>query len=462
MIKTNLHLININNMENIDLNKFKLDRSKNELSAEEIAYLDTLSNEDVIKLINYHDKQYNYYNAMQDGKKLALNSIYGAFGNDFFVCSNKDIAGAITAMGRDAIKYMDKIAEEYSYNYWHIDEELHAKLGINTEDVTPIDHEWIHRESRTLYDGIPTQDEIDEGIYQRRTPVQMYIDTDSGFFSFQPLMDSCKWKGDPQSFIFTIARERLEPLFKKKLDNYAKKYKVKNLQDFELENVNESILFLAKKKYIKHTLWEDNVISKRLETFVAKNVNIMHKSTPTFCRDKIYNIVKYIFDKHDSYSLKDMLKFVKDIKKEFSLANIEDLSKSTGVNSYHSSKIIVDGNYIDGPGIVDDKTSLKFGSNTYYTVKAAGYYNYLLNQHPELQSKYEFIKPGTRIKYYYCKSDINERFAFPIGEFPKEFAPEMDIDEQFLDTVTDQVNIYIKALGLPELNKRLSVIMPLF
>lgn len=449
-------------MENIDLDKFKLDRNKTELSEAEIEYLNTLSDDQIKKLMAFHDKQYNYFNAMQDGKKLSLNSIYGAFGNDFFVCSNKDIAGAITAMGRDAIKYMDTIAEMYCYEYWHLDEELHAKLGINTENVSPIDNGWIHRESKTPYDGEPTQIEIEEGIYQRKIPVQAYIDTDSAFFSFKPMMDSCNWTGDPQQFIFMCCKERLEPLFKKKLEAYAKRYHVKNLQEFELENVNESVLFLAKKKYIKHTLWEDGVVYKRLETFVPKNVSLMHKSTPPFCREKIHNIIKYIFDKYDSYTLKDILKFVKDIKKEFSLANIDDLSKSTGVNSYYSSKVIVEGQYIDTPGIIDDKKELKFGSNTYFTVKAAGHYNYLLNQHPELQSKYEFIRPGTKVKYYYCKSDINERFAYPIGEYPHEFAPELDIDEQFLDTITDQVNAYIKALGLPELNKRLSVVLPLF
>ena len=221
-------------------------------------------------------------------------------------------------------------------------------------------------------------------------------------------------------------------------------------------------MFLAKKKYIKHTLWEDGVVNKRLEALVPKNVSLMHRSTPPFCREKVYSIIKYIFDKYDSFTLKDILKYVKDIKKEFSLQPIESLSKSTSVNSYYSSKILVDGQYKDSPGIVDDKKELIFGSNTYFTVKASGYYNYLLNQHPELQSKYEFITPGTKIKYYFCKDGLNERFAYPIGEFPHEFAPEMDMDEQFLDNITNQVNGYIKALGMPEMNRRLSVVVSLF
>jgi DNA polymerase elongation subunit (family B) len=97
----------------IDLNKFKLDKNKEELNINEITYLDTLSQDQIKELINYCDKQYNYFNAMQNALKLILNSVYGAFGNEFFVCSTKEIAGAITAMGRDIIKYMDHINETY-------------------------------------------------------------------------------------------------------------------------------------------------------------------------------------------------------------------------------------------------------------------------------------------------------------------------------------------------------------
>jgi DNA polymerase elongation subunit (family B) len=101
----------------IDLNKFKLDKNKESLLEDEISYLNTLSQNEIKDLINYCDKQYNYYNAMQNALKLILNSVYGAFGNEFFVCSTKEIAGAITAMGRDIIKYMDHINETYWYDF---------------------------------------------------------------------------------------------------------------------------------------------------------------------------------------------------------------------------------------------------------------------------------------------------------------------------------------------------------
>src|ERR1035437_1247041 len=290
----------------MDIDKFKLDKNKKKSDTEELSYLNTLSENEVDEVLTYMDSKYNRYNADQNAKKNVMNSIYGAFGNQFFVCSTPDIANAITIMGRDVIKYMDTVSETYWYEIWPVDEELHAKLGIDTEKIIPIDSSWIHLASKTPYEGIPTQLEIDDGIYQRKTAIINTIDTDSIFLTFDPGMKSCNWKGNPIDFVFTVAKERLEPLFKKKLDNYAKKYQVKNLQDFELENVNESVLFLTKKRYIKHTVWEDNVTYPRLDNIVSKGVSLIQRGTPPFARNKVMEVINYLFDNHNSHTLKEL------------------------------------------------------------------------------------------------------------------------------------------------------------
>ena len=46
------------------------------------------------------------------------------------------MAGTITAQGRELTKTMDKFNEDYWYNHWHTDFELHTKLGI--KDTTQI------------------------------------------------------------------------------------------------------------------------------------------------------------------------------------------------------------------------------------------------------------------------------------------------------------------------------------
>ena len=277
----------------MNIDKLELNRKKDTLTDAEIKYFDTLSNDEITEYIEYCTKQYNYFNAMQNGIKLILNSTYGAFGNPFFVCSTNDIAGAITAMGRDTIKYVDKINETYWYEYWHVDTDLHEYLGIDTNTVKPINPVWIHRLSGVEQDVdfIPTQEHIDDGEFQRKYPVSCYADTDSLFVGYEYILDQLKINDEnAQAFIDKICKFRLEPLFKTKLDSYAKRFHVKNIHDFELENINESVLFLAKKYYIKHTIWEDGTQYERLKNIVAKGVGLVKKGTPKFARENIYKI----------------------------------------------------------------------------------------------------------------------------------------------------------------------------
>ena len=60
---------------------------------------------------------------------------------------------------------MDRVNQDYWYNQWHLDSELHQKLGI--KDVTQVNS---------------------------KEHVSIYADTDSLFVSFKPGIDHCTWK----------------------------------------------------------------------------------------------------------------------------------------------------------------------------------------------------------------------------------------------------------------------------
>ncbi len=81
-------------------------------------------------LIDNKKKEKDYAKAMQLALKLTLNGTYGAFANRYFVCSNADIANAITAHGRDINQFMMECIEDYFYNKWHLDKRIHEKLGV--------------------------------------------------------------------------------------------------------------------------------------------------------------------------------------------------------------------------------------------------------------------------------------------------------------------------------------------
>jgi len=239
--------------------------------------------------------------------------------------------------------------------------------------------------------------------------------------------------------------------FKMCLEEYAESYGVKNREDFELERISESIINIAKKKYIQHIVYEDGIPFDRLSYIFPKGVELVRSSTPAFAREKIVEIVKYLFSHPDTFNIKDLLKLVKNLRKEFELANIDDICMQSSVSNYETK-------------VLDDKEKLNFISGTHFAVKAAAYYNWLLHRGDRsLQQKYEFIKSGAKIKYFYCKNKrVNDMFAYIRGSYPMEFAPEVDYDEQFMKSILSPINSIIEPLGIPTITKRLSIVMDIF
>ena len=398
---------------------------------------------------------------------------------------------------------MDTINQDYWYNQWHLDFELHKKMCI--KNISKIGE---------------------------KETVSVYADTDSIFVSYDPAIKNSEWRNLPLSKIdslqksFVILEKRQETIttnsnclgifrevsdfinflkdnspdiliidgffvkdyelnskenseilsnnkifwnwvneldyiqgidhfriggyFKKSLEDYAKNYGVDNREDFELERISESVINIAKKKYIQHIVYEDGITYDRLNYIFPKGVELVRSSTPLFARNKIVDIVKYLFSHPDDFNIKDLLKLVKDLRKEFELADIDDIAMQSSVSKYETK-------------VLDDKNSLSFVSGAHFAVKASAYHNYLLFKNPSLQSKYEFVKSGTKIKYYYVKnSKMNDIFAYVRGSYPMEFGPEVDYDLQFFKSIISPINSIISPLGLPEITKRLSVVMDIF
>ena len=465
---------------------------------EKIKKIETLK-----KKANEIKKEVDYYNALQLALKLVLNGSYGAFATSYFILYNNHVAGTITAQGRDLTRTMDKVNEDYWYNQWHLDHELHFKLGI--KEVTQIN---------------------------KNEPVSIYADTDSLFVSFKPAIDHCVWKNlifnndylnsldskfiiltndetktsnpncvgvahkiseleeliksdydlilidgnyvkdrglnkminngvftseirwnwnSEQDFIQGADHFRYGGYFKKCLEDYAESFGVENKEDFELERISESMINIAKKKYICHITYEDGIPYERLNYIYPKGVELVRSSTPAFAREKIVHIVKYLFSHPDTFNIKDLLKLVKGLRKEFELADIDDICMQSSVSKYEIKVL------------EDTKLPLQFVSGAHFAVKSGAHHNYLLSLNKEYQQKYEFIKSGVKIKYYCCKDkSVTDMFAYSRGSYPIEFAPEIDYDEQFAKSILSPINSIIEPLGMPEITKRLSVVMDIF
>jgi len=262
---------------------------------------------------------------------------------------------------------------------------------------------------------------------------------------------SYNWKGELE-FIHGLDHFRIEQFFKDELDDHGASYGVENIQDFELEKIAESIINLEKKKYIQHINWEDGIDYKRLEYFQPKGVELVRSSTPVFARDKergIPKLIKYLFGNADSFNIKELLKMVKEMRREFELSDIDSIAMQSSCNKYNEK-------------VINDKKSLEFVSGAHFGVKAAAFHNHLLHKNSEFQNKYEYLKSGDKIKYYYCNHPDNKIFAYHRGEHPLEFAPEVDYDMQFQKAILSPINSISIKLGMPEISKRLSVVLDIF
>lgn len=428
--------------------------------------------------------EYDRAKAMQLALKLVINGTYGAFAHPKFVLSNSHIANAITAMGRDVINYMLNKIEQYFYNEWHLDKESHQKLGVEyvgtkdgqyyllSKDGRNINypHKSLEklREKLNIYDLKPIQNFELNGyiIEQQRTilrdfgvkeiprsePIIIYGDTDSLYVSYTPIMKSCGYLGDELDFILHLDRVVVKDIFKKYLEEYADRFGVKNLHDFELETINRSALHIQKKHYINNVAYEDGIFYENLSYFYPKGVEIVKSSTPLFVRENIYDFLRYIFDNPHNLDIRKILKLVKEMKQQFMLTDIEDISMTTSCTNYKNK-------------VLDDVTDIVTVKGAHFSIKAAALHNYLLNKNSEYKIKFDNIRGG-RIKYYYCIHPKNEIFGYMRGFHPTEIVEKeglkIDYDTQFEKTFLSIVNRFLEPIGLPTINKRLSVLNSLF
>jgi hypothetical protein len=412
------------------------------------------------------------------------------------------VAGTITAEGRELTRKMDQVNEKYWYDRWHLDTKLHQMLGIkNVTQIGRDEHVSIYGDTDSIFVSFkPAMDncswknlifnddyllsldkpfiiiskeniKIDNpnllGLARNIIDFEQILSTnpelilidghwvkdrDMNRIIVEKNIKNIIWNWSTEvDFIQGIDKFRYSGYFKWCLDEHAKSYGVENKEDFELERISESIINIAKKKYIQHILHEDGIDYERHKYVFPKGVELVRSSTPLFAREKIVDIVKYIFSNPETFNIRDLLKLVKNLRKEFELADIDDIAMQSSCSNYDSK-------------VIDDKQlPLKFVNGAHFAVKSAAHYNYLLSKNKDYQQKYEFIKSGTKIKYYVCKDkSVTDMFAYKRGMYPMEFAPEVDMDSQFYKSILSPINSIIEPLGMPEITKRLSVVMDIF
>jgi len=371
--------------------------------------IENSSREEILKEIDRLEAIRNEKANEEQGIKIFINSIYGASASAYFIGFNLRVAESITLQGQDLIFFATKILNTYFQNKWHKDTKLHKALGITTK------------------------------VEKVLSEVVVYGDTDSTYLSFHDVMKSCDWPlGDGKNFVLGLYKHRLKDYIEQCFNLYAKRSGTDNIQKLELEKIAWSGIVLAKKKYVLDLAWKDPGISyDHLAKISPTGVELVQSSTPKFCRTHLMDLLEILFREKQDLNLVKFTEKLRELKDQFKLSDVTEISKNTSISDYNKY-------------IIQDKDKLSIAKKCPAHVRAAGIYNYKINNNQKLKRKYPLIKSGDKVSWYYAKAPFNEKefdvFAYTPAHHPYEMAPEVDYDRQFSKVVIEPINRFVQTM----------------
>ena len=325
---------------------------------------------------------------IQWAKKIALNSAYGAIGNQYFRYYDVRQATAITSSGQFVIRFIEKNVNEYMNKI------------------------------------LKTHDKVDYIVAS---------DTDSIYLTLDKLVEvTCKdkSKADTLKFLNKVVNSRIEPFIDKcfaELADYTNAIKQKMVMKREV--IADKGIWTAKKRYMLNVLDEEGITFEEPKLKIM-GIEAVKSSTPEVCRGKIKEAIKLIMTKGED----ELQAFVAEFKKEFYQMTAEQISFPRSCNNLKK--------YMHGSNI--------FIKGTPIHVKGALIYNHQLKQF-KLHRKYPLIQEGDKIKFLKLKEANPFKFDVIsyVTKLPSEFKLQeyIDYDIMFQKTFLDPMSFILNSIG---------------
>ena len=324
---------------------------------------------------------------IQMAKKIALNSAYGAIGNQYFRYFDVKQAEAITLGGQLSIRWVERDVNRFMNKI------------LNTNNVNYV----------------------------------VASDTDSIYLRLDKLVEKvCKDKTVNQivDFLDKAARDKIQKVIDDSFENLAKyvnAYQQKMIM--KREAIANKGIWVAKKRYMMNVFDEEGVRFD-IPKLKIMGVEAVKSSTPEVCRGKIKDAIRVIMnDSEDA-----LIKFVKDFKEVFKTLSPEEVAFPRSCNNIDK--------YIESSQIYKKGTPIH--------VKGSLIYNHYILKN-KLQRKYPLIRDGDKIKFLMLKqpNTVKDTVISFSTKIPYEFDLHkyVDYDMQFEKTFTDPLRFILDSIG---------------
>lgn len=331
-------------------------------------------------------KQKDSFDVAQMAYKIALNSLYGAAGNEWFRYFDIEIARAVTLTGQYIIQCVEHGVNDY------------LNKMLKTQNIQYV----FYCDTDSVY---ITLDKIIDQFYSNKTTEQKI-----------KIMDQfCKDK---------LGKEIERICEELQVATNAFRHNI----IFKREALGDIGIWTAKKRYILNVHNSEDVQYAEPKLKVM-GLEMVKSSTPAIVRKKLKEALKVIVSGTES----DVVKFIDKFKQEFITMKPEEIAfprSVNGVKEYAGSPVYRKGTPIHVRGV------LLFN---HYLNK----YN-LTNKYPLIRDgdKIKFI-------YLMEPNPIHEDVISFVSELPKNFGLEkyIDYEKQFEKTFLDPLKIILDPIG---------------
>ena len=348
-----------------------------------------MSDDQLLELHAQTVKDVTKYSNFQMVRKICLNSLYGAIGNNYFRHYRLENAEAITCTGQVAIRWIERKLNEY----------VNKILG--TED----------------------------------TDYVVASDTDSIYLNLGSLVDRASSNGSLPSertvdILNKFCQDKIEPFIDESYDElseYLNCYE-KTLV-MKRECIAERGIWTAKKRYILN-VWDNEGVRYEEPKLKMMGIEAVKSSTPKPCRAYIKESLKIIMEGTEE----QLIEYVSSKRQEFEQLPPDVIAFPRTANNISK--------------FMDVSTLYKKGTPIH--IRGCIMFNHLLRQN-DLTHKYNIIQDGEKIRFIFLRvpNPASGNIMSFITDLPQEFDLHkfIDYDTMFQKSFIDPLQVILDTLG---------------